>query len=684
MNKPRHATMLAALMIAAGLTIAPATGNAQNVQQMTVEQLLQSQQELQTAIANGGDNRQKRQLRRVRRELLKRQAQQQTEPQPQQQQQQQQQQQAEPQQQQQQQQQQQAEPQQQQQQQGDNVNRQARIYLRGGNVRQMDDGQLDVTVRDGRGLLGEPRLRGNLQRQVRDRVQAAMGERKRRADAAQQQQQAEPQQQQQGGNSNQGVRGYLAGGSVRQMSDAQLDATVRDGRNLLNVSRLRDDLRSQVNDRIREALAERNQRANSAQQQPQQQDDNVNRQARIYLRGGNVRQMNDAQLAESFRDGRRLMADSGLRGNLQRQVRDRLQATVAERDRRATAAQEQPQQLPSGGANADATALLADRRPPASLNDQQLRNRLQKAREVMGARGLDRRLFRRVRNMAKADSDVLRNRIARRDENRSERREDRQDARQLLRDPRNARELDDRQLQARIKSARELLDSSNVRGAQKVRIEALLREARIEKRRRLIAERQRRRDRLRANRNNRQIIIQIPQITLDRGRSDIDAAEADDELLERQLVAPPRERIERKYTRDDFSSGRTSARRYMPAIEVDTIRFGFNEAFVREEEIPQLERIGEIIERIVAGNPEEVFLIEGHTDAVGSAAYNRGLSVKRANAVRESMLQFFNIDPSNIETVGYGEEYLKIQTEEEEQENRRVTIRRITPLLARR
>ncbi|MEO1161681.1 MAG: OmpA family protein, partial [Pseudomonadota bacterium] len=65
-------------------------------------------------------------------------------------------------------------------------------------------------------------------------------------------------------------------------------------------------------------------------------------------------------------------------------------------------------------------------------------------------------------------------------------------------------------------------------------------------------------------------------------------------------------------------------------------------------------------------------------------AYNQGLSSKRANAVRDAMLQFFNIERTNIETVGYGEEFLKIETEEEEAENRRVTIRRITPLLASR
>jgi outer membrane protein OmpA-like peptidoglycan-associated protein len=33
-------------------------------------------------------------------------------------------------------------------------------------------------------------------------------------------------------------------------------------------------------------------------------------------------------------------------------------------------------------------------------------------------------------------------------------------------------------------------------------------------------------------------------------------------------------------------------------------------------------------------------------------------------------------------TQGYGEQYLKVPTEEPERENRRVTVRRITPLVA--
>ena len=58
----------------------------------------------------------------------------------------------------------------------------------------------------------------------------------------------------------------------------------------------------------------------------------------------------------------------------------------------------------------------------------------------------------------------------------------------------------------------------------------------------------------------------------------------------------------------------------MARIEIDTVHFGFGEGFLREEEIDKLDRIAQVLERILAKNPGEVFMIEGHTDAVGSDA----------------------------------------------------------------
>jgi hypothetical protein len=41
----------------------------------------------------------------------------------------------------------------------------------------------------------------------------------------------------------------------------------------------------------------------------------------------------------------------------------------------------------------------------------------------------------------------------------------------------------------------------------------------------------------------------------------------------------------------------------------------------------------------------------------------------------------FDIPPENLVTQGYGEDQLKLETEAAERQNRRVAVRRITPLL---
>ncbi len=43
----------------------------------------------------------------------------------------------------------------------------------------------------------------------------------------------------------------------------------------------------------------------------------------------------------------------------------------------------------------------------------------------------------------------------------------------------------------------------------------------------------------------------------------------------------------------------------------------------------------------------------------------------------------FRVPPENLTTQGYGEQYLKVPTEGPSRENRRVAVRRITPLLSR-
>ena len=84
---------------------------------------------------------------------------------------------------------------------------------------------------------------------------------------------------------------------------------------------------------------------------------------------------------------------------------------------------------------------------------------------------------------------------------------------------------------------------------------------------------------------------------------------------------------------------------------------------------------------MVGRNPDEVFLIEGHTDAVGSDVDNLSLSDRRAESVAVILSQNFQVPPENLTTQGYGAQQLKVQTPGPSRENRRVTLRRITPLL---
>jgi outer membrane protein OmpA-like peptidoglycan-associated protein len=85
--------------------------------------------------------------------------------------------------------------------------------------------------------------------------------------------------------------------------------------------------------------------------------------------------------------------------------------------------------------------------------------------------------------------------------------------------------------------------------------------------------------------------------------------------------------------------------------------------------------------RIISDNPAEVFMIEGYTDAVGQDVDNLSLSDRRAESVADILSNNFNVPPENMVPQGYGEQYLKVPTDGPNRENRRVAVRRVTPLL---
>lgn len=442
-------------------------------------------------------------------------------------------------------------------------------------------------------------------------------------------------------------------------------------------------------------------------------DPRINRLARKSLEDQRpANRLDVPQLTARVEESRQLLTDQGLRPRLASRLQDRLvqdqavlerkserqrvrtqkreadrKAAEAEAAKKNQAAQQPRQNNPR--TNKRARDLLLDTRPANALGLPELKDRVQRTRNALQRDGLRPRLSQQLLDRLSQDRDELRSRVATnqgRGQNNQVRKrilENRSIRDEFLADRRNARRLDENQLNQRIEQAVTLLDSMRMRPATRSGVEQMLRRDRAEKRKRLLAARDERRRNLRAQpRRPNGFSIELGSSGI-RFNSDIVAAEEDNDALQQQLLAPPRQQIQRRFSLNEFRA-RPELRQYMPGIELDTIRFGTNEAFIRAEEVGNLDGIGEIIEQIVFSEPGEVFLIEGHTDAVGSDGYNYTLSAARAEGVREALLDYFNIPPQSLVAIGYGENYLRIPTPYAEQENRRVSVRRITPLLAAR
>ena len=171
-----------------------------------------------------------------------------------------------------------------------------------------------------------------------------------------------------------------------------------------------------------------------------------------------------------------------------------------------------------------------------------------------------------------------------------------------------------------------------------------------------------------------------PVIRIPRERYIVDAQYARPDDIYGALWAAPVEHIERPYTLDEIRYSPRLLER-MPRVDLDTVTFDTGSWEVTPDQVERLAVIADGINRAIAANPSEVFLVEGHTDAVGSDVDNLSLSDRRAESVALVLSQQFGVPAENLTTQGYGEQYLKVPTQGPERANRRVTVRRITPLL---
>jgi outer membrane protein OmpA-like peptidoglycan-associated protein len=161
----------------------------------------------------------------------------------------------------------------------------------------------------------------------------------------------------------------------------------------------------------------------------------------------------------------------------------------------------------------------------------------------------------------------------------------------------------------------------------------------------------------------------------------LDADSADEADVTSFLEQPPVEKVRRIYTIDEVKRSarlRDSVRR----LEIGGLTFDTGKATISRNQVGALSKVADAMQKLLDRDPGEVFLIEGHTDAVGSDVANLVLSDNRAATVARILTDFYDIPPENLVTQGYGERFLKVKTDAAEPLNRRVTIKRITPLIS--
>lgn len=425
--------------------------------------------------------------------------------------------------------------------------------------------------------------------------------------------------------------------------------------------------------------------------------------------------LSNRELRTRFRTANQLSKAGNINQQTRRQLRDIARAARAELDARMKGTQASggtgdgqtgtgtaadasggsagtAAQAGSGEAEDKAKALLADSAPVAQMSDADLRKRLQVMRDLLAGDKLSPATKRALRQKLAEDRRVLRSRLNSGSNQQGANTTtinnntviNNQTVTVILKDRRPAKDLSDAELRRRIRVLREALRDTKYSEQDRRAWRELVDNDRRYLNRRLLDERRRRQNDLTIGVNSGKLNIELGmQFRPDRRPPPyIFAAEADDEDLESVLIAPPRREIDRRYSVEEISES-PDLRNAVARIEIDTVHFGFGEGFLREEEVENLERIAEIMERILATHPDEVFMIEGHTDAVGSNAANLALSRERALGVKQALVNYFVIPPENLKTVGLGERFLKIPTEEAEAENRRVSVARITPLVGK-
>lgn len=131
--------------------------------------------------------------------------------------------------------------------------------------------------------------------------------------------------------------------------------------------------------------------------------------------------------------------------------------------------------------------------------------------------------------------------------------------------------------------------------------------------------------------------------------------------------------VERSELEGDDGQGIQVADRVEPLPSIDLeILFDYNSAELRNDQLASLVTLATDLRSV--DFQQASLIVMGHTDAIGSAAFNRDLSLRRAQTVAQLLSGTGGIPPARIRTAGAGFDYLRYPNAPDHPGNRRVQI----------